>query len=585
MADAKNKKTFSSADLGIEPANIKKTFSSADLGVAPLLGGSDGPQEDQSALMKVVNLIAKPAGKALETVAAPFAALDKVTSAPLRAGLGAAQGGANIVDSLGAAGDQLAAGIPTAHRQGELLPSTPEMSDIAYEGMTRGGIQPEFAASMAPPMGMLAEVALDPTMLIPGRPATKALDMAGDVVRTGARTLGKTAVTAEAATVGAIAGTASFMTRGALKPEKAINMYRRLSTMEMLMPGTKQYGKMSVQGAKIGAMREAFRAQPIAVPGSHDVALGIIDNLMQAQKRMAAPPAKAQATIEFIKERAFDRRVDFDPMNPDIPGVETLTARDLTLDELDDIVQNADDIIYTPQGKDRSLDGFFGPMIKKSRSMADEVMQTVPEGQLFKQEKGSYEALATAGKERSHLVESMSDMGGVAALVTKQWWPVVAAKAIVPGTFVNALAVVKMPRQAAAMLAKAQASGSVVAMREALEQVAAKHPFVTERLVRGTLLLAGKPMGSQTLSEDELPMLAQPKSFDPEVIAQERQRIQTDESIPSTERAKQLSAINKNGYVNLPAPEMAVVEPDQTQQVFGGEAGMQDLMRSLEAVQ
>jgi len=44
MADAKNKKTFSSADLGIETANIKKTFSSADLGVAPLLGVPEAAQ-------------------------------------------------------------------------------------------------------------------------------------------------------------------------------------------------------------------------------------------------------------------------------------------------------------------------------------------------------------------------------------------------------------------------------------------------------------------------------------------------------------------------------------------------------------
>lgn len=579
MAD-KAKKTFTSAEIGIEPDGPVK-FSSADLGIEPSI--VEVPPETESALMKVVNLVAKPAGKALKTVSEPFAALDKISGAPVRAGLAAAQNDGNIIDILGAAGDQFAAGLPTAQRQGELLPTTPEMADLAYEGMTKSGIKPEFAASMAPPMGAVADIALDPTMLLPSRTATKAVETVGDLARLGVKKAGRAYGAAEAVATGAIAGTANFMTRGALQPEKALNMYKKLSSWEMLFPGDKQFGAMSRQGQKIGEMRQAFRAQPIAVPGSHETALGMISQIQEAQRRMAMPPAKAQAAIEFIKERAFEKRTNFDPLNPDVGAIEELVAKDMTLDELDDVVQNVDDIIYTPQGKDRSLDGFFGPAIKKTRAMADEVMQTVPEGQLFKSEKGQYEALATAGKERSHLVESMSDAGGVASLVTKEWWPVVAAKAIIPGTFVNALAVVKMPRETAQMLAKAQASGSVTMLRDALQSAAAKHPFITERLVRGTMLLAGKPQGNQTLDESEVELLAVPKSFDPEVIAQERTRIQNDSNIPSTQKAKALSDINKNGYVNLPQPEMAAADP--TEQVFGGQVGLEDLVKSLEAVQ
>lgn len=574
---------------------VTKTAAAADGGwrsrAVPLGGGDepigDAPLEDESALMKVVNLVAKPAGKALETVSAPLAALDKVTGAPIRAGIGALQDGRN---PFPAAADQLVAGLPTAYSQGELLPTTPELSDVAFEGMTRNGIQPEYAAAMAPPMGAVGGVVLDPTLYIPGKMATKGVELVGDAARGIGKQLAKGASAVEGGIVKGIAHTGQFMSGGALKADKAMRMYKELNSLEMLVPGSKDWGFHAAQGKRLGEMREMLQSAKIEVPGSHDVALNMLSEIQAAQGRTISNP-NSQALVDFIKERAFTKKSDFaTEMVDGVPvtrPVETLEARDLTLDELDDIVRNLDTLSFNPSGNPKVMKAIYGPAIRKSRQMADEILQTVPEGKLFKDEKTRFEALATAGTQRGKLLESMSNAAtvGVAALTTLDPVTLLMTRSIVPSTYVKALGVVRMPRDIAGALAKAQASGSVTMMREALKQAAEKYPMATERLIRGTVLMTGKMEGNQTLDEGEVEMLAVPKSFDPEVIAQERQRIQNDSSVPSTQKAKLLSDINKNGYVNLPAPEMAMEEPSVQDQVFGGQAGLGDLLKSLEAVQ
>lgn len=565
----------------------------AELSDAELEAIASSPEvEDQSAGAKVLELIAKPAGKALQTIGAPFVELDKVTAAPVRAAIGSVQEGGNILDAGGAALDQFKAGLPSAQGTGELLPTTPMMSDVALKGMTSQGIKPEYAATMAPAMGMVADVALDPTMYIPGGAATKGVELAGDAARAVGKGLAAGGRMAEKAATNAIAHTGQFMTGGALKADKALRMYKELNSLEMLVPGSKDWGYRAAQGRKLGDMREALQSAKIEVPGSHDVALNMLAEIQAAQGRTVTNPNSA-AIADFIKERAFKRSTQFETIQDPLLGpiqrpVESIEPRDLTLDELDDIVTNMDSLLFTPQGNPKVLKAIYGPAIQKSRRMADEIMQTVPEGELFKTEKRRFEALATAGTQRSKLVEGLSNAASVTAAAYTMLDPVamLTTRAIVPSSYIKALAVVGMPRDMMRVLSKAQASGSATMVREALQQAAEKYPKATERLVRGTLLMTGKPEGQQTLNEDEMETLALPKSFDPEIIMQERQRIEADENIPSTERAKQISNINKNGYVNMPATELDMMEePTPEEQVFGGEDGLSALMQSLQAVQ
>lgn len=71
------------------------------------------------------------------------------------------------------------------------------------------------------------------------------------------------------------------------------------------------------------------------------------------------------------------------------------------------------------------------------------------------------------------------------------------------------------------------------------------------------------------------------KSFDPELVASERARLQDAEDMPSTERAKALTTLNKNGYVELPEPEAPEIDMEQ----LPPDVDVDDLMQALESAQ
>src|SRR5690606_15877891 len=99
-------------------------------------------------------------------------------------------------------------------------------------------------------------------------------------------------------------------------------------------------------------------------------------------------------------------------------------------------------LLYTPQGNPKVLKKIYGPAIAKSRRIADEILQTVPEGQLFKEAKRRFEALATAGAKRSKLFEAGSDIASLSTAVMTSLDPVafLSTRALVPGTYVKMLA-------------------------------------------------------------------------------------------------------------------------------------------------
>ena len=564
--------------------------------------------DDRSTLDKLVDFTAdavrgpaQKVGEALSVVAQPVAELDKVSGAPLRAAERAFQDKAPLEDVVGAGVDQFKAGLPSigpdgSLKAGEILPTTPTDEEIARRGIIASGIRPEFADVMAPLQGAANGAVMDLTQLIPGSGATKAVSKTADLVTAAGKPLAKAAAKVEMGAAKAIARTGQVMTQGVLKADRALQMYRELSAGEMLLPGTKDFGATAKQVKRVGEFRQALREVPITVPGSHDVAQQVRKMVEEAEYRSGRTPG-SERLLKMIEERAFEKEIVQDP--PVIEAVddgfgnmaETVTQptqfrevvkpRDLTLDELDDLIREADDIGYTPIGNPRSQPAKWAPTVTAVRRHLDEALQSVPAGQMFKEEKQRAAALATAGTKRSKLLEVASNVATAGAGVITLQPAALLLQSFKPSTYVNMLAALKVPREVAQALKASYDTGRIGVMRDAIAGLAKRSPAIAERLVRGAALVAGKPDGS--LTKDEVASLDAVRVFDPEQVAAERARIQGDTSMNSVAKAKALSDLNKNGYVTLPpvkAPEQAADD-----QVFGGEEGKQRLLDALKRSQ
>ena len=559
----------------VSPDQVKVVDSPA--GTAPT------PQEP-STLDKLGSFlkesIGKPAAEALGTVTAPLVELDKVTGAPVRAAVGAGQRGEGLGGALDAAAAQLEAGLPkpgdVGLEAGQILPTTPTGTEIAFQGMTGAGMPAPFAATAAPFAGALTEAALDATNFVPSGAVRSAAKGAAKAAGEGLALAGKGLGKAEQAAASAIAQTGQSVTGGALKADKALQMYKELGAWEMIKPGSLDGGRLAKQAERVGAFREMLRSTPIEVPGSHDVAMEVKALVDEAEYRSGRTPG-SERLLQMIKERAFEKQVIVDPPRVEVvqdalgnaverpvpaQAREALVPRDLTLDELDDLVREADDLAFTPLGNPRSQPIKWGPTVKKSRAMLDEVMQTIPPGQMFKEEKQRFAALSTAGKERSKLVEAGADVAAMAGAITKNPLALV-AQAVTPKAFVGTLAVLKVPRDMAEALQAAHQTGRIAVMRDALTQFIGKYPEATERVARGLTLLTGKPAGQQYLTGDEAKDLYKIRIFDPEQVITEKQRIQNDPSMSSTQKARKLSEINRNGYITYDPPEAPQAQPQQ----------------------
>lgn len=551
-------------------------------------------------------VVTEPLQKPLGIVGEGFQAYDNVGAAPLRATVGALQNREGIGDAIGAGVDQFKAGLPSIGpsgvKAGALLPTTPSSFDIALKGIESAGVQPEYAETIAPLGAMAVDVALDPTMLVPGRPASKGIEAAEALVAGTAKAVGRGVAKGERAAAKAIAHTGEMLTGGHLDADKALKAYDELSSAKLLMPGNDKIGAMSRQGKLLGEIRQAFQENKITVPGSHDVAMEVRNMLETTRGRLIESKAQnAQQILDLIDKRAFETKIVQDP--PVIEAIddgfgnvtevvtqpsqfrEVRVPRDLTLDEIDDITSNFDFLTYTDKGFDRSLNKIWKPALKKSRAMMDKVLQTVPEGALFKQEKGTFENLKTAGTTRGQLGEWFGRVGKAAGILTLE--PASLALASVqPSTYIQMMGALRLPRSMAEPVMAAMQSGRPAIVRAKLIEMAEKYPAATEKLIRATALVTGKPDGQQTLTADEAETLTAVRVFDPEQVAMERARIQGDNALSSVQKAKKLSEINERGYITLPAPIASDLEeetPDQT--VFGGEEGKDRLMQALSRYQ
>lgn len=523
----------------------------------------------ESPLDLVLNAFIEPAKKVGGFITAPLVEVGKATGAPIRAGVGAMQRGEGFSGAAEAFSDQLGAGLPTIDginiAPGEILPTTPTGEEIAYQGIQSAGINPAFAASMAVPAGLMTEAALDVSSVIPGTPALKTARAAEGGMLAAAKVAGK----AEQAIARGIAKSGQVLTQGTIKAERALQMYKELSTMDMLMPGTKDFGKLKRQADIVGEMRNAFRHDKVTVPGSHDIVQQVNRLVSEAEYRSGRTPG-SERIRSMIADRAFEKQIVTEPpsvklvkdglgadVEVQVPGSqrEVMVPRDLTLDELDDLVREADDLGFTPVGNPRSQPAKWAPTIAKTRGLMDEAMQSIPEGEMFKSEKQRFAALSTAGTKRSKLVETMSNTGTLAAGVMTLNPASVLLQAMKPSAYVNMLAALKVPAEAAQVLRASYESGKIGAIRDALVQVAEKYPRTAESMIRGATLVSGKPTAQQFLTPEEAGSLQDIRIFDLDQISEEKSRIQNDPDLSNVERAKKLQEINRNGYIRIKRPK------------------------------
>lgn len=589
---------------GMSDAELEAIVNDGSSGGAPAAPAESSILDDLGKFATVAKAaIAAPAAKVLDVVTAPLVELDKVTGAPIRAGAGAIQAGEDTADVGKAVVDQFMAGLPQVGgggvTPGALLPTTPSGQDIAERGIAAAGIEMPYAKVMGPLAGAVVDVGLDPTMLIPHGAVRKTAQGVADVAGAGLRTAARAAGKVEGGAARAVAGVGEIMTAGHLDADRALKAYRELTSRELLMPGNLNRGPMARQGELVGRIRQAFQERKITVPGSHDVAMEVKALLENTRGRLIASKASnAQQVLDLIDAKAFEPVQVVVPAHvqhvPDALGamvevtvpqsVRTeLRPRDLTLDEIDDIVGNFDFLTYTDKGFDRSLNRIWKPAIKKSRAIMDEVLQSIPEGQLFKQEKSRFESLAIAGKERGQLFEWLGKAGKAGAILSLEPASLVLS-AMQPSTYMQMLGALRTPRTVMEPIVAALTSGRPAMVRVQLETLAAKHPKDVERLIRAAALVSGKPEGRQHLTADEAGALSMRRVFDPAQVAAERARLQSDPELDSVSKAKALSDLNERGYilVDLPAPREPEPDAPTVDKVFGGQEGLNRLMQALE---
>lgn len=264
------------------------------------------------------------------------------------------------------------------------------------------------------------------------------------------------------------------------------------------------------------------------------------------------------------------------------------TPRDLTLPELDDLTGMMDELGFNASGSPKQLRRIWAPAVAGSRGALNEVMQTVPEGQLFQAEKDPFRNLSMASQLNTGM--RVTVVGGALSSAASAASMAVGHAALAPGALVMAslqprsyfalMGALKVPQDVVGMFNAASASGKVGMMRGALDTLSQQNPALAESLIRGATLISNKPLQNQFLTAEEANSLGQTRIFDAGQIAAEKQRINSDMTLDSVEKSAALSAINRNGYVTMDGPKA----PPPQVQADDGEDKVQSLFRSLKSV-
>jgi hypothetical protein len=150
-----------------------------------------------------------------------------------------------------------------------------------------------------------------------------------------------------------------------------------------------------------------------------------------------------------------------------------------------------------------------------------------------------------------------------------------------PAAILQSMSVLGTSPQLQRALADALQSGGVYGLRETALMARRTHAIDLERLAKAADLVAQKPPGKQVLTPEEVQTLDAIRIFDPVQIAAEVERLKGDTSIPSTQRFKAISDINRNGYLMYEAPKAPAVEAPPPAVAPQAPADIETLLRAI----
>lgn len=361
----------------------------------------------------------------------------------------------------------------------------------------------------------------------------------------------------ERKTAEAIARTGDVLTGGNLDYESALDAYELLNSRQLLFPGSKKYGTLKKQNMKLAKMREEFNLNPVKITGSREALMSVRDLIAdQASRVLNAPNSKK--LIDKIDGMLAPKRESFSFTDPNDLRVgrkfDLIESRgdDFTLSQIDDLIRNFDELVYTGQGNERQLKAIWGPALKRARARLNLTMKNTPEGKLFVDQKALSAALFQAGKQRSKLVEAISTSGMLAGIFEPTAF---LARFLSPQTYMQLLGLTKLPRETMGMMGEAFQSGSMENIRDALAVASREFPDDAERLVRGIIRASAGPSAQSMIGEDkksrDVPSIV---VDDPEQVQMRIRQLENDDSMDNALKAKLISDMNKKGYFEVEVP-------------------------------
>lgn len=405
----------------------------------------------------------------LKAASALGEAVDPYSGAPVRAAIGDLQSGGNPSSAVDAYKAQITAG--------KVLPSTPTGEAIALKGM-QGYMSPEFAAKTAKIVGPAVNALTDPitaaTAFTPeiGIKALQAAPEAAQAVTGAARTASEAvgnAAAEKAFQVGKI------MTQGNINPALSMRATKNLSAVEQTVPWLFQGGA----GADLAAVRAANAANPAVVEGSGAAMQDLANKLGAASNKAPAP------NMQWMAGKIQD-----------LIKSESGVPKDLTAGQLDELLQNTDNLSYTPQGNSRSVQSLLQPDVTNAKQTLRGALATSPEGQVILDTRARAGDLLTAGKGRGKLLQAMSWASA----------PFTGGKSLAldPMFYHRVVGLSRLPKQAAesalGALDAAYNSGGSEAVRATFNDLAQQYPTLTEGAIREAAVAPGRAENNQPIN-------------------------------------------------------------------------------------
>lgn len=373
--------------------------------------------------------------------------MDPYTGAPIRAGVGSAMGMTKESNPLKAWLSQQVAG--------KVLPDTPSGEKLTEKGMTNAGVSPEFAKSTAKTVGPMVGGMMDYTALPIGPevayPAAKGVAKVGSAaMHYGMKPLEELGNLAAKGTY----GVGNLLTGGRLPVEKSMKAIENISAAQQLLPEL----FLSKAGNKIGNIREANAINPAIVPGSGQEVSKIPPMLDNAKSKVLSAPMVGA-------------------MSDKVSG---MAGKDLTVPQIDQLIQNLNEMHYTPLGSSKAVKPQIASETNASRAILSGELNKDPSGVALQNAKDTYSGLKTAQGPGASKLRNMGSM--MFAPMTHG-----ASLAFSPRTYHAGIAAARLPKAGLNLgLGIADKAGSII------DKGASISPKLAEYLTRSMLLSPGR---------------------------------------------------------------------------------------------